>query len=373
VLFDADLRSVHFSIILMASDNQEGCFRMTVLYDFKLYRVKQSSVLKVFVAFWIFVSVPMVYGQPDRINQLIANLRDPSWQIRENAAAELGKIGAPAIGPLITALKNSQNDLSATTSLFPAFGAIGAIAVNPLLDLQKYDESSSAAQALAFIKDPTPAMKSLLIAINDPNANVRVGAANGLGHVKDSRAIEALINALTRDHSASVQIAAANALGNNKDMRAVKPLFAALKDSQYEVQVAASHGLASFGSPVVATLVRSLKEPDLMVCMGAARALGYIKDPRAASALSAALNSHNMPVIVGAYDFFASEFSATNNASIENLLIEALNQQDDSRQGYKMASDLLTRHGSKLAEAARQWGIKHGYSVGPFGDVLRKP
>jgi HEAT repeat protein len=346
---------------------------MTVSYDFSFYRVKQTSFLKFFVAFSIFVSVPMVYGQPDRINQLIANLKDPSWQVRGNAASELGKIGVPAIGPLITALKDSRNDLSATTSLFPAFTAIGAAAVKPLLDLQTQDESSSAAQALAFIKDPTPALKSLLIAINDPNPSVRVGAANALGHVKDSRAVVRLIDALTRDHSANVQVAAANALGNLKNMRAVKPLFAALKDSQYEVRIAASHGLASFGSPVVATLIRSLKDPDLTVCMGVARALSYIKDPRAPAALSAALNSHNMPVIVGAYDFFASEFNETNNTSIENLLIEGLNQQDDTIQGYKMASDLLTRHGSKLAEASRQWGIKHGYSVGPFGDVLRKP
>ena len=90
-------------------------------------------------------------------------------------------------------------------------------------------------------------------------------------------------------------------------------------------------------------------------------------------ALSVALDAHDMPVIVGAYDFFASEFNETKNASIENLLIEALNQQDDTTQGYEMASEVLNNHGSRLAEAARQWGIKHGYNLGPFGDILRKP
>jgi hypothetical protein len=37
---------------------------MTVLYDFRFYKVKQSAVLKFFVAFWIFVSAPMVMDSP---------------------------------------------------------------------------------------------------------------------------------------------------------------------------------------------------------------------------------------------------------------------------------------------------------------------
>ena len=347
-------------------------FEMTSVSDFSFCRVKPGYFSKIIVVCWLSVFVPMGNGQADQINQLIANLMDPSFQVRQNAASELGKIGAPAIKPLITALKDSRNNLPATTALFPAFAAIGAAGVEPLLDFQKHDESTSAAQALAYIRDPGPAMKPLLMAINDPNLNVRVGAANALAHVKDSRAVQALIDALARDHSVSVQVAAANALGNIKDMRAVKPLIAAMKDSQYDVRIAASRGLASFSSPVVATLIGYLKDPDSLICMGAARALSHIKDPRAATALSAALNMHDMPVIVGAYDFFASEFNATQNASIENLLIEALNQQDDTMQGYQMATEILNHHGSKLAEAARQWGITHGYDVGPFGDVFEK-
>jgi HEAT repeat protein len=345
---------------------------MTAVCDFSFCRMKPSYVTKIIVAFWVSVSIPMGYGQADQINRLIGYLMDPSWQVRQNAASELGKIGTPAIKPLLTALKDSRNNLSATTSLFPAFDAIGAAAVEPLLDFQKHDESSSAAQALAYISDASPAMKSLLTAINDPNINVRVGAANALGHVKDSRVVGPLIDTLARDHSVSVQVAAANALGNIKDMRAVKPLIAAMKESQYDVRIAAAHGLASFGSSVVATLIGFLKDGDLSVCMGAARALSHIKDPRAATALSAALIAHDMPVIVGAYAFFASAFNETKDESIENLLIEALDQQDDTVQGYEMASDVLNHHGSKLAEAARQWGVKHGYEVGPFGDVLRK-
>ena len=91
-----------------ASAPREGC---TAVCDFSFRRVKPGYVSKIIVAFWISVSVPMGNGQADQINQLIANLLDPSWQVRQNAASELGKIGAPAIKPLITALKDSRNDL----------------------------------------------------------------------------------------------------------------------------------------------------------------------------------------------------------------------------------------------------------------------
>ena len=52
-------------------------------------------------------------------------------------------------------------------------------------------------------------MKTILMAMNDPNMNVRVGAAIALGHVKDSRVVWPLIVALAADHYVRVQVAAA--------------------------------------------------------------------------------------------------------------------------------------------------------------------
>ena len=83
-----------------------------------------------------------------------------------------------------------------------------------------------------------PAVEPLIAALHDANSTVRVEAAWALGEIKDRRAVEPLIAALN-DEDVVVRASAARALGEIKDSRAVEPLIAPLNDVHPWVREAA--------------------------------------------------------------------------------------------------------------------------------------
>ena len=84
-----------------------------------------------------------------------------------------------------------------------------------------------------------PALEPLLAALKDKNPHVRVLAAVALEELENPKAVEALIAAL-KDEDFDVQASAARALGAINDIRAVDPLIAALKDKKPEVRGSAA-------------------------------------------------------------------------------------------------------------------------------------
>jgi len=81
----------------------------------------------------------------------------------------------------------------------------------------------------ALIRIGAPAVEPLIQALKDKDPVIRFGAADALGGIGDKRAVEPLIEAL-KDEDAAVRAWAALALGNIGDERAVEPLTKALKD-----------------------------------------------------------------------------------------------------------------------------------------------
>jgi HEAT repeat protein len=143
---------------------------------------------------------------------------------------------------------------------------LGASAVEPLIEALKQDKSSevrsSAALALGDIGDPR-AVEPLIEALKDEDAHIRRSAASALeGFKKDPRVVEPLIEAL-KDEDRMVRDSAASALGNIGDPRAVEPLIEVLKDAKYG---------------------------DL--CYDMIRALGRLRDPRAAPVVAVAVNNN---------------------------------------------------------------------------------
>jgi len=89
--------------------------------------------------------------------------------------------------------------------------------------------------------------------------------------------------------------------------------------------------------------------------------LANFKDPRAVSALLAALEKHDMIIIASAISFFIKR----GDTGSEDRLIEAL----DKFGNKEMAEQLLNCGNSKLNDAARKWGLNHGYAIDTRADV----
>ncbi len=193
--------------------------------------------------------------------------------------------GKIAIKPLITALKDKDNDIRVEAARL--LGIIGdPQAIQPLIEALKiqksYKENSSrvsiiAAQSLALIG--VSAVEPLITALKDPDPDVRSGAATALGKIGDGCAVEPLIEAL-KDELPNVRWSAASALGQLGDARGVDALIAALSDENYGVQQNAAAALGQIGDPrAVKPLITKLPN------VNAIKALGMIGDGSATDAL----------------------------------------------------------------------------------------
>jgi len=191
------------------------------------YRLKRCFVAVVLLCFCVPGFVPAGYGQTDRVSRLISELKGKNARVRHRAAEELVKIGAPAVEPLIAALKDPDSPVR-----------VGAVGV------------------LGNIKDPR-AVEPLMAALKDMDSGVRGGAVEALGEIGPPAA-EPLIAAL-KDPDSGVRRSAAWALGDIKDPREVSVLLAAWSEPDLAVIAAASSFFIGRGEPGSEdTLIRAL-------------------------------------------------------------------------------------------------------------------
>jgi HEAT repeat protein len=191
--------------------------------------------------------------------------------VRQNAIRALAKIGAPAVEPLITSLKEGLG--------------VGA----------------GAADALREIGDKR-AVKPLIMALADEDSELRQRAAVALGKFGDSRAAEPLFAALS-DEDEDVRICAAEALGKIGDRDIVEPLIELLEGQGEEfswlVDTDPDEGELEdlfLNAPLAALLIGNplaLGSDELRQL--AAIALGIIGDERAIRPLLAALKYRKDP------------------------------------------------------------------------------
>jgi HEAT repeat protein/energy-coupling factor transporter ATP-binding protein EcfA2 len=231
------------------------------------------------------------------VEALFIPLRDRYGYMRGRAAWALETIGAPAVEPLIAALRDPDADVR--WRMAKALGNIrDTRAVEPLSAALCDPDTSvrwAAAEALGRIGNPH-AVEPLIAALRNPDAGVRWRVAKALGNIRDTRAVEPLIAAL-HDPDRDVRWAAAKALGNIRDTRAVEPLSAALCDPDTSVRWRAAEALGKIGHPrAVEPLIAALRDPDADVRWRAAEALGKIGHPRAVEPLIAALRDPDASV-----------------------------------------------------------------------------
>jgi HEAT repeat protein len=232
-----------------------------------------------------------MFSEVNAVGRLITLLGDDDYSVKKSAANALAQIGAPAIEPLIAALKAadaSQTDknqdrrryafttladiapkakaASLQPAITPAIDGlrdfdssirsaaatiltyIGELAVNPLYSLfEDPDSSIHSIVTRILIQIGSPAIEPLEMALNDENSVVRNNAVVALTQIAPYRAgqyqITRYINDL-KDADTTIRAVAAFNLGRVNDSRAVEPLIAALSDKDFRVRANAADSLA---------------------------------------------------------------------------------------------------------------------------------
>lgn len=304
--------------------------------------------------------------------------------VRSGAAEALTRIGEPAVAPLIAAYGNKDNNIWVIKGAAEVLAAIGdARAVEPLSAALMHDGDgmlrAHAAEALGKIG--APAVMPLIDAFQHGYGSSRMWVAKALGATSDARAVEPLIAALISGDN-PVRAHAAEALGKIGDVRAVEPLIVLLTnelrdwDSKYDQNLGGREtahmcvvALGKIGDiraaePLIQVLANELRDWDSKMsseyatgsleirrmCEETARALEKIGDARA------------MKVFVDALD--ASKYDSANlhdtvvealmkfGAAPKELLITAL-KNNPRNQGYKyIVKRLLKEIGGQDVEQA---------------------
>ena len=228
-------------------------------------------------------------------------------------------IGAPAVLPVIEALKNDSSSIRWDAA--EALGRIGDARAVPSLKNALKDENSSVRRAVieALGKIGAPAVLPLIDALENGDDDARWTAAKVLGKIGGTQAVPALINALRKS---SVCRAAAKALDNigwspdggevsaiywiaKKKLDhcvrigtpAVLPLVDALRNDDDDVRCAAAEALGKLADVrAVPPLVQVLKDEASNVRRASAEALGKLGDARAVTPLKASLMDSNYGV-----------------------------------------------------------------------------
>lgn len=157
------------------------------------------------------------------------------------------------------------------------------------------DERRNAAWWLGRQRD-IRIVEPLIVALDDPDASVRVRATESLGNLRDERAVLPLITRLS-DDDASVRAQACHALGRQGDYRALPALIEMLRDGESQVRAAAAGALAklpdaSAAGPLVSVMIGD--EADY-VRHDAQRSLSEIGGEVIVSLLLIALNGDHEP------------------------------------------------------------------------------
>lgn len=270
------------------------------------------------------------------INDLIRSLITGSFGERAAASTTLKRLGAPAVEPLLLALRDpSPLAADARPLVIETLGMVGdARALAPLLEelrSPRADVRQAAARALRLLGNPVaipalidlfrqderatgdeagvvgvweeaatavasfgePALAPLCAALRDASANVRAWSIVALGRLGDTRAVGLLARMLV-DPAPSVRAHAADALASLGDTAALPPLAYVLRqDADAFVRGRVAYALGAFpGSVSVDALLPALRDADAGVRCAVAYAIGCSGDRRATGILISLLSDH---------------------------------------------------------------------------------
>jgi HEAT repeat protein len=218
-----------------------------------------------------------------------------------------GKIGEPAVIPVIGRLKSEEKD---ETKL--AIRVLGEIkdnrAVKPLtglLDREDYNIRSHVCESLGKIADTT-AFDDVSLRMQDSVEVVRKSAAVALGRLKIVRAVPYLVRGLSDVHF-SVRMSSANSLVEIGEP-AAKPLLFLLDHSGPPTLHLAIESLGRLkNKQAVTPLLEMLKDEDWATRAFAVEALSEIDDPKGIQAIIELKETETHPFVLGKMDQLRKE------------------------------------------------------------------
>jgi len=334
------------------------------------------------------------------------------WVLRKSWD-DLVKLGAPAVAPLIDALK--LDDIDTQNGAAETLGKLGdRRAVAPLIALLQngsQEVTANAAAALGLIGDPDALEPLMKAAAAAPTDDTRAAAAEALGHLGDARAVPTLV-ALLKEPNASLRQTGAQALGKLNYAPE-----AAADQATLLVALQSWDDLVKLGPPAFDALAAVLADPNTDVRRGVIGALGKLGDARAVAPLSAALPDWKINAdlvssleqlgwkpsnageevyawiakkdadsLKGKWDqtrqVLLADVESSDRRKIENAvysfvaigepkilddLVKVLNDEGSK----EIAETYLNCGNDRLEEAARDWAKANGYDIIPGGGASR--
>jgi HEAT repeat protein len=253
-----------------------------------------------------FVIFASINGNPDRtaradeLKEKVDSLfiRACGWLETQRDLAEPSKealieMGEEAVPYLLDRL-DTQTAREKWT-LIDILGKIGEPAVMPLIEYLKSDnkdEVKLASRILGDIKDKR-AVGPLAELLNKEDYNIRSYACESLGKIADTTAFAEVSSCMT-DSVEVVRKSAAVALGKMKESRAIPHLTRGLTDSHYSVRMTSASALVKIGEPSIAPLMELMNaSADTIAVHLAMESLGKLKAKRAVKPLVRKLEDEN--------------------------------------------------------------------------------
>ena len=234
------------------------------------------------------------------VPRLVERERHGNDEVRKAARAELDRVGAHGLRPLLEALRDDKEPQQQRTAV-EVLGHLGNKgAAGPLVHLARQEPPKEqrrigtlteslerevrveALVAAGRLGDPS-VLADLMPLLDNGEISVREAATFALGRAGDKRAIAALVKALA-DHRPSVQVLACLGLGQVDDPRVAPALVAILKDPSHPdtVRAAAAYALGLHRTAAaVPALLLAIDDNRGDTQRIGAWALGQIGDPKA--------------------------------------------------------------------------------------------
>jgi serine/threonine-protein kinase len=241
------------------------------------------------------------FRQPRVAAAVQGAVRDPNKLVRSAALQALASMNAqvdPAI--VAPALRDNEMDVQ-NLAVEVLCKAKHPDTVRYLVDVLK-DESEyarrAAVEVLNEVGDET-SVKYLLQAIKDDDWWVRSRAADALGKIGGPRVINAALSLVT-DKDEHIRRTAIEILNQTRDERAVNHLIEATKDQDWWVSERAVDALGAIGSRKAVPRLLEMLTQGGKATPAVVRALGLIKDPRAAEPVLGMLTSKDVASVTEA-------------------------------------------------------------------------
>jgi bilin biosynthesis protein len=253
------------------------------------------------------------------LHRLVEGLGDPRGLVRLQFAETLGEIGEAATPFLVSALTNHEDVVVRRAAAKTLTIIADPEAVPPLLNAFLHDEDTvvrgSAAGALARTGEAAaPALLDILASSQHPE-DIKGHAAWALAFM-GSEAADYLYKALNSE-SLDVRCAVIGAIAHvaqeQVDEKSCNILISALTDPEDLIRVEAAAAIGQINyPPAVPHLILALQDTDLDVRKAAVSSLGKLGDPTALPPLQTLLNDE-VPVI----------------QTLAKLAIEQINRQEE--------------------------------------------